>query len=81
MDQFADLSLAKLITAAPQLASNVLNFSDVSDQLDDSGVQVGMFLLRTGQGVAYVPVVAKDETIFPLDSIFLEEEARFIPLT
>jgi hypothetical protein len=81
MDQFADLALAKLLTAAPQLGASVLNFSDVTDQIDDTGVQVGLFLLRTGMGVAYIPVVAKDETIFPLDSIFLEDEARFIPLT
>lgn len=81
MDQFADLALAKLLTAAPQLGASVLNFSDVTDQIDDTGVQVGLFLLRTGAGVAYVPVVAKDETIFPLDSIFLEDEGRFIPLT
>lgn len=81
MDQFADAALAKLLVAAPQLGASVLNFSDVSDQIDDTGVQVGLFLLRVPAGVAYIPVVAKDETIFPLDSIFLEDESRFIPLT
>lgn len=81
MDQFADIALAKLLTVAPQLGSSVLNFQEVTDQIDDTGVQVGLFLLRTNMGVAYVPVVAKDETVFPLDSLFLEDEGRFIPLT
>lgn len=81
MDQFADIALAKLLVAAPQLGASVLNFQEVTDQIDDTGVQVGLFLLRTNMGIAYVPVVAKDETVFPLDSIFLEDEARFIPLT
>lgn len=81
MDQFADLALAKLLTNAPQLSASVLSFQDVTDQIDDTGVQVGLFLLRSPAGIAYIPVVAKDETIFPLDSIFLEEESRFMPLT
>lgn len=81
MDQFADIALAKLLVAAPQLGASVLNFQEVTDQIDDTGVQVGLFLLRTNMGVAYIPVVAKDETVFPLDSIFLGDEGRFVPLT
>lgn len=79
--EFSDLALAKLLQSAPELGSLVLNFSELSDQLEDSSMQVGVFLLKTGRGLALLPVVGKGDSIFPLDSIFFQEEGRFVPLT
>lgn len=81
MEEFADIALAKLLKTAPELSPMVLNFTEVSQDLETDEVKVGVFSLRTGLGIAYVPVVARNDAVFPLDSIYLEGEKRFIPLT
>lgn len=79
--EFSDLALAKLLQTAPELGSLVLNFTEISEELESRGVQVGLFVLGTGAGPVYVPVVAKNENLFPIDSVFIESEGRFAPLT
>lgn len=81
--EFADIALAKFLQTAPELGSYIVNFSEVDDEMGSSetGIKVGVFVLRTGAGPAYVPVINKGETIFPIDSIFLETENIFRPIS
>lgn len=79
--EFSDLALAKLLQSVPEVGSLIVNFSEVSDQLEDAGVQVGVFLIQTGRGPGLIPVIGKGDTIFPIDSVFLQNESAFIPLT
>lgn len=81
--EFADIALAKFLQTAADLGPFIINFSEVTEGVEDSGsgVKVGVFVLRTGGGLAYVPVVSKGDTIFPMDSIFLESESSFRPLS
>jgi hypothetical protein len=61
----------------------IVNFSEVTDQVQDSstGTKVGIFILRAGLGTVTVPVIGKGETLFPIDSVFIESEAKFRPLS
>lgn len=80
--EFSDLALAKFLQAAPELAPSIVNFSEVSSEVGEEGeVKVGLFLLRVGPEVVTVPVIGRGETIFPVDSLFIENEGRFRPLT
>lgn len=79
--EFSDLALAKFLQTAPELGPTILNFSDISQEVEGQGVQVGLFILRTGAGIVLVPVVSKGDTVFPIDSVFLQDESRFLPLT
>lgn len=80
--EFSDLALAKLLQAAPELSPYILNFSELSEEpgIEDD-TKVGVFILRAGLGIVYVPVVGKGDTLFPIDSLFFEEENMFKPLT
>jgi hypothetical protein len=81
--EFADIALAKFLQAAPELGPLILNFSEVDNDMGDAGseIKVGVFILKAGGGLAYVPVINKGETVFPMDSIFLEQEGIFRPLS
>jgi hypothetical protein len=80
--EFSDLALAKFLQAAPELAPSIVNFSEVTSEVGEEGeVKVGLFLLRLGPEIATVPVVGRGDTLFPIDSLFLESEAKFRPLT
>lgn len=81
--EFADIALAKFLQTSPELGPMIVNFSEVNDDMGsgDSGVKVGVFILRTGAGTGFVPVISKGDTIFPIDSIFLESEGIFKPLS
>jgi hypothetical protein len=81
--EFADIALAKFLQTAPELGPLIVNFSEVNDDMGDSGsgVKVGVFILRTGAGIGYAPVISKGDTIFPIDSIFLEDEGIFRPIS
>lgn len=78
---FSDLALAKFLQVAPELGSMILNFSELTEELSESDMRVGVFSLRLGEGVAFIPVVAQNDNIFPIDSVFVEDEAQFKPLT
>lgn len=80
--EFSDIALAKLLQTAPDLGPLVLNFQDVTGELgEDAGCQVGVFVLRSGAEVMYVPVISRGEDVYPIDSIFVDSSKRFLPLT
>lgn len=80
--EFSDIALAKLLQTAPDLGPLVLNFQDVTDELgEDAACRVGVFVMRSGAEVMYVPVVSRGEDVYPIDSIFVESTKRFLPLT
>ncbi len=80
--EFSDIALAKLLQTAPDLGPLVLNFQDVSGELgEEAGCQVGVFVLRSGAEVMYVPVISRGEDVYPIDSIFVDSSKRFLPLT
>lgn len=78
---FSDLALAKFLQAAPELGPMILNFSDLSSEMGDVDIAVGVFSLRVGDGLAFVPVVGRGDNIWPIDSIFVDNETQFRPLT
>lgn len=80
--EFSDIALAKLLQTVPELGSLVVNFQDVTDEMgEDSSTQVGVFVLRSGQDVFYVPVISKSDNVYPIDSIFFQSKGKFFPLT
>lgn len=80
--EFSDIALAKLLQTAPDLGPLVLNFQDVSDELgEDTGCKVGVFVIRSGAEVLYVPVISRGEDVYPIDSIFVDSQKKFMPLT
>lgn len=80
--EFSDIALAKLLQTQPELGSLILTFEDVSDQIsDESGIQVGVFVLRSGGELFYVPVVSKSDNVYPMDSVFFDSRKKFFPLT
>lgn len=79
---FSDIALAKLLQTVPELGNYIITFKDVSEELqDDTGIQVGVFVLRVGTEIFYVPVVAKNDNVYPIDSIFFASDNKFFPLT
>lgn len=80
--EFSDIALAKLLQTQPELGQLILTFQDVSDEItDDSGIQVGVFVLRSGNSIFFVPVVSKADNVYPIDSIFFDDRKKFFPLT
>jgi len=80
--EFSDLALAKLLETIPELAKYILTFEDLSHELDeDAGLQVGVFILRSGGDLFYIPVVEKSGNVYPMDSIFFASEQKFFPIT
>lgn len=79
---FSDIALAKLLQTVPELGNYIITFKDVSDELqDDTGIQVGVFVLRVGSEIFFIPVVAKNDNVYPIDSIFFDTDKKFFPLT
>lgn len=77
-----ELAQEKLAKMAPELTKYILSFNDMSDDLpENSGVQVGCFVLAQGGSNFFVPVIAKDGTVYPIDSIFMADRKQFMPLT
>ena len=67
--EFSDIALAKLLQTQPELGQLILTFQDVSDEItDDSGIQVGVFVLRSAADLFYVPVDPK-QTTFTLSTV------------
>ena len=81
-DDFSEIALAKFLTAFPELGNLIVTFNDLSHELsEDNGMQVGIFILRSGAEVFYVPCVSKDSNVYPVDSVFFASKSRFFPLT
>jgi hypothetical protein len=80
--EFSDIALAKLLQTVPELGSLIINFQDVSDELpEEATTQVGIFILRSGGDIFYVPVISKNDNVYPIDSIFFDSKQKFFPLT
>jgi hypothetical protein len=80
--EFSDIAYAKFLQTAPELSTLILTFQDVSDELsDNSDIKVGIFILRNGDDVMFVPVISKGEGVYPIDSIFVSSKGKFFPLT
>lgn len=81
-EQFADICLAKFLQSFPELGPSILNFKDCSDEMgDDPSVRVGLFILRSGSEMLYVPVVARGDNVYPIDSIYIQSQQKFFPLS
>ena len=79
---FSQMALEKLNAASPGLSKYVIAFKDMSSELQDSdGVQVGVFIMRNGGNMFYVPVISRGGVTFPIDSIYLADRKAFFPLT
>ena len=77
-----ELAQEKLAKIAPELTKFILSFNDMTEELpENSGVQVGCFVLAQGGSNFFVPVIAKDGTVYPIDSIFMADKKQFMPLT
>lgn len=79
---FSQMALEKLNAASPGLSKYVIAFKDMSSDLQDSdGVEVGVFIMRNGGSMFYVPVISRGGVTFPIDSIYLADRKAFFPLT
>lgn len=79
---FSQMALEKLNAASPGLSKYVIAFKDMSSELQDSdGVEVGVFIMRNGGSLFYVPVISRGGVMFPIDSIYLADRKAFFPLT
>ncbi len=79
---FYSVALAKFLQAVPELGNYIITFKDVSEDLKESeDIKVGVFILRVGQEVFYVPVVSKMDNVYPIDSIFFTSTSKFFPIT
>lgn len=80
--EFSDIAFAKFLQTAPELSNLILTFKDVTEELtNESDIQVGIFVLRSGDDLLYVPVVSKGDGVYPIDSIFVSSKNKFFPLT
>lgn len=80
--EFSDIALAKFLQSFPELGNLIIAFKDVSDELsDETDIQVGIFILRAGIDLFFVPVVSKSDNVYPIDSIFINSKSKFMPLT
>lgn len=81
--ELSEIALQKLLQLFPELATYILSFKDITEEAgkEESGLQIGLFILQFGQEMYYMPVIAKNDTILPIDSLFCVSEESFIPLT
>jgi len=79
---FSQMALEKLNAASPGLSKYIVAFKDMSSELSESdGVEVGVFIMRNGGNLFYIPVISRGGVIFPIDSIYLADRKAFFPLT
>jgi hypothetical protein len=70
-DQFGDICLAKFLQSFPELGPFILTFKDCSDEMgEDPSVRVGLFVLRPGSELLYVPIVARGDNVYPISKSF-----------
>jgi hypothetical protein len=82
MNEFADIALAKFLQMLPELGAYIVTFQDVTEELnDDSGMQIGIFVLKPGAELLYIPVIAKNANVYPIDSVFFTGTGKFFPLS
>lgn len=81
--EFSEIALQKLLQLFPELSSYIVSFKDVTEESgkEESGLRVGMFILQLSQEYYFVPVISKNDTVLPIDSLFSSSEGKFYPLT
>ena len=82
IQDFQQEAMNKLSITAPSLMGGVLRFQDLSQGFTQvKNVFVGVFVLALPAGAFLIPVVARDDIVFPLDSVYDTTEDKFKPLT
>lgn len=82
--EFSQIALQKLIQIFPELANYIVTFKDITEDSpkgEEQGLSVGVFILQFGNSYSYIPVLAKGDTVQPIDSIYDLETSSFSPLT
>jgi hypothetical protein len=79
---FADIAYERLNKTAPELFALTVSFQDMSEELGDTaGINLGVFTLRSGGSLFFIPVIAKGHNVYPMDGIFSDTEKKFFPLS
>lgn len=79
---FTEIAMQKLGQTAPELTNLIVAFRDISEESSaENDVSVGVFILRSGPFTYFVPVIQKDYTVHPIDSVFFCQEGKFRPLS
>jgi hypothetical protein len=81
--ELSELALQKLLQLFPEISSYIVNFRDITEEAgkEESGIRIGLFILQLGEDYYYIPVIAKNETVLPIDSLFNATTGTFVPLT
>lgn len=78
---FTEIAMQKLNQAAPELVNLVVAFRDISEETSaEVDISVGVFILQSGSEMFFVPVIQKDQTVHPIDSVFFASTGKFRPL-
>ena len=79
---FPEIAMQKLSQTAPELVNLIVAFRDISEEASaENDVTVGAFILQSGSSTYYIPVIKKDHTTHPIDSVFFCDERKFRPLS
>lgn len=79
---FPEIAMQKLSQTAPELVNLIVAFRDISEEASaENDVTVGAFILQSGAATYYIPVIKKDHTTHPIDSVFFCDERKFRPLS
>lgn len=79
---FPEIAMQKLSQTAPELVNLIVAFRDISEEASaENDVTVGAFILKSGASNYYIPVIKKDHTTHPIDSVFFCDEGKFRPLS
>ncbi len=79
---FPEIAMQKLSQTAPELTNLIVAFRDISEEASaENDVTVGAFVLQSGTSTYYIPVIQKDHTTHPIDSVFFCDDRKFKPLS
>lgn len=81
--ELSEIALQKLLQLFPEISGYIISFKDITEESgkEESGIQVGIFILQFGEEYYYIPVLAKNGTVLPIDSIFSASQQTFMPMT
>ena len=78
---FSDDALAMLLQTCPQITDKIVSFQDLSEEVgQENPTKVGVFILLAGSSNIFIPVLARQDTVMPLDSVFFSDKKQFFPL-
>lgn len=81
--ELSEIALQKLLQLFPELSSYIVSFKEITEEAgkEESGIRIGMFLVQFGMEYYYIPIIAKDDVVYPIDSIFGVSSQSFSPIT